>query len=500
VKNPIVHEHFERACSTFSKSETTFVCPFCFGLLDSIHTEEYRTFLEKEIISSGYQFSSFGIILLVTSATFIRDHLIYCFLLELGLNIGPIQKIETVKEIVKGKTIELISGIFGKPYVGNVDNQQLEGFDITVHFTSEEGNAIYKALTSLKPNPTQTMNKKRERNYLSCIAQHSDSQKETIKLLESLDISLIQTKVPMVPEKVLKSCSCVLSYKVPAIVLAGRYIKLSRNISQTPLILGDRRIGDTSLEEAIGSIVMPYFESTEPKLCGAGREDLDVRMLGRGRPFIFEMGTPKKLIPTNNEGIEISLFELQEKINESNKDIIVSDLQIIPTKNSNSTLVDSENEKRKHYRALIELSKPLDSSKLNEINQKEPFQILQKTPIRVLHRRALLDRERMIHSIQLTHIRDNLLYLDLVTQAGTYIKEFVHGDLGRTNPNLSSLLSWDNFECDIILLDVMHVDLEWPPKTEWSTKDYKYQEMIDEMPQYILSLTENKFQSADEDL
>lgn len=43
----------------------------------------------------------------------------------------------------------------------------------------------------------------------------------------------------------------------------------------------------------------------------------------------------------------------------------------------------------------------------------------------------------------------------------------------------------------------MHVDLEWPPQTEWSGKEYSYPEMIDEMPDYILSLKEKKFDEED---
>ena len=38
------------------------------------------------------------------------------------------------------------------------------------------------------------------------------------------------------------------------------------------------------------------------------------------------------------------------------------------------------------------------------------------------------------------------------TEAGTYVKELVHGDLGRTVPNLSSILGC---EVDILALDVM---------------------------------------------
>lgn len=42
--------------------------------------------------------------------------------------------------------------------------------------------------------------------------------------------------------------------------------------------------------------------------------------------------------------------------------------------------------------------------------------------------------------------------LNLLTEAGTYIKEFVHGDFGRTQPNMSVLLG--NVPVDVLALDV----------------------------------------------
>lgn len=41
---------------------------------------------------------------------------------------------------------------------------------------------------------------------------------------------------------------------------------------------------------------------------------------------------------------------------------------------------------------------------------------------------------------------------------GTYIKEFVHGDLGRTVPSIGSLL---NCRADILQLDVTNVEDKW---------------------------------------
>ena len=74
-------------------------------------------------------------------------------------------------------------------------------------------------------------------------------------------------------------------------------------------------------------------------------------------------------------------------------------------------------------------------------------------------RRTLKDRERVIHSMATELIDDYHFQLLLSTQAGTYIKEFVHGDMGRTSPNLCSIL---NTCVDIVELDVTvrhYVDL-----------------------------------------
>lgn len=48
-----------------------------------------------------------------------------------------------------------------------------------------------------------------------------------------------------------------------------------------------------------------------------------------------------------------------------------------------------------------------------------------------------------------------LFKLDIKTQAGTYIKEFVHGDFGRTQPSLGQLLG--GVHVDILALDVQVV-------------------------------------------
>ena len=140
------------------------------------------------------------------------------------------------------------------------------------------------------------------------------------------------------------------------------------------------------------------------------------------------------------------------------------------------TLKEGENQKTKNYRALcIYKQKPDTSELIKKLNDLVDFEIIQKTPMRVLHRRPLASRIRIIHSIrarisrpdefknfskEINNLGDNeLLIIDVKTQAGTYVKEFVHGDFGRTTPSLCNLLQT---EVDIIALDVTGINLNWP--------------------------------------
>jgi tRNA pseudouridine synthase 10 len=49
--------------------------------------------------------------------------------------------------------------------------------------------------------------------------------------------------------------------------------------------------------------------------------------------------------------------------------------------------------------------------------------------------------------------------LDFITQAGTYVKELVHGEFHRTRPSISEMIET---EIDIIALDVMNIELDFP--------------------------------------
>ena len=70
-------------------------------------------------------------------------------------------------------------------------------------------------------------------------------------------------------------------------------------------------------------------------------------------------------------------------------------------------------------------------------------------------RRTVMTRHRSITALEAVLVDSYHFRLRLTTQAGAYVKEFVHGDFGRTKPNLTIIL---NRFVDILELDVLVCD------------------------------------------
>ncbi|SPJ12419.1 conserved Plasmodium protein, unknown function [Plasmodium sp. DRC-Itaito] len=120
-------------------------------------------------------------------------------------------------------------------------------------------------------------------------------------------------------------------------------------------------------------------------------------------------------------------------------------------------------ERKKEYKCIIYHSSKMNKDTIQKINEQignyEPetltyvLKIIQKTPIRVLHRRSLINRERKIFHIKLIYLHKHFSLLYLLAQSGLYIKEFVNGDKGRTIPNLKQFFGDDTY-VNILNLDV----------------------------------------------
>lgn len=256
------------------------------------------------------------------------------------------------------------------------------------------------------------------------------------------------------PQETIKEpCHLALICYRTSIYLVGRYIKYSRNVSQTRWVIGEERMGEASVEEILGNNILPLCRGDNYKFHAAGREDLDVRMLGSGRPFLVEIQNAR-LLPS-----EMIINEIQSKINSSeNKLVGVRNLKVVGSEGW-ALVQEGEAEKQKQYAALVWTSRPLENDDFLSISSLKDLKILQRTPIRVLHRRSPLEREKIIHWMKIEKVAENSQYylLHLCTQAGTYIKEFVHGDLGRTHPSIGSILGCG---AEILQLDVTDIKMD----------------------------------------
>jgi len=232
--------------------------------------------------------------------------------------------------------------------------------------------------------------------------------------------------------------------------LRGRYRKLSRECSQTPWTLRgtDERRTDGSVEEFIKAPVIEIFGVRgECRFSSAGREDVDVRMLGSGRPFLLELvdclhgsitaasgfGDLPKLVKSRSGGI-----------------VEVQDLEICD-RTASEKLVEGAEKHQKHYLCVIWVKKSVTKEDIANLNAVRELSIHQRTPVRVLHRRTNMIRQRMVHKLAAEPLNAHFIILHVWSAAGTYIKEFVHGDLGRTVPSIRSIL---DSETDILQLDV----------------------------------------------
>lgn len=351
---------------------------------------------------------------------------------------------------------------------------------------------------------------------------------------------------------------------VRAHYMYGRYRKLERGIPQTRWPCrackgrGCERCEMTGLQYAksvqdlIGNPLLSIFGSEEHAFHGMGREDIDVRCMGRGRPFVIEMKEPRlrktdpielmKLINDKAEGsIEITSLRDSNRsevvrlkdtpaeksytirfklspLNEAEYTVLTAPLDLTKENKGRSnnkrkrrgdnkrdntrplpTEIETENIKPSKDKLtlmkkpelvalctelgvkksgtkdeLIErilnveepeietFDLPEDEFIINSILSLEGVKLAQRTPERVAHRRADLVRRRTVFEVHqpVIEIMDDgtrEIEVTMRCESGTYVKETVHGDSGRTQPSIASLLK---AKCEVIWLDVgdIHAD------------------------------------------
>jgi len=243
--------------------------------------------------------------------------------------------------------------------------------------------------------------------------------------------------------------------QVNPLYLRGRYRKLVRGVPQTRWPCrtcqgkgcsrcgGLGRMYATSVEEVLAAEVMRESGGRGHALHGMGREDVDARMLGRGRPFILEIKDPRRR--------HIDLEAAAARINASG---IAEVDRLVPARGPDVSVL-KEDRAAKTYRVLVRFAPPVEEAKLKNalpVLVAEP--IAQRTPQRVVHRRADTTRHRRLLAAEVVEVDGDRAEIRVTAEAGTYVKEWVHGDHGRTKPSLAERL---DVACEVLELDVLDV-------------------------------------------
>ena len=273
----------------------------------------------------------------------------------------------------------------------------------------------------------------------------------------------------------------------PAFVY-GRYRKLARDVPQTEWPCrecggsgkqlaagggeepcdhcdGTGYMYPTSVEQEVAPAVREAMDGDEAVFHGAGREDVDARMLGTGRPFVVEVKEPAERSP--------DLDAIGAQVGES--DLVGVDALALATHEMVERV--KELDASKTYRADVTFGAPVDGDALSDALQDlEGATIVQHTPDRVDHRRASKDRTREVYDADgclvdvdapempadaeagLPHEdapeESTRAVVEFHTEGGLYVKELVSGDEGRTEPSLAGMLGVD---AEVTALDVLAV-------------------------------------------
>lgn len=419
-----------------SKCPRKLVCSLCIGANDRVAVADLAQRVVEELQCAQYKVDTYSFSFALPPSVLLRQCAIALYH---NLAVSNVQ----LKDTLRAALAEELSTATG------LTHDQQSPFNIALDFVHPETESESHFIMKQYPKCFEVHGPKGTRITRMSLT----AMQKALAVMEEEDYRAHNLWPPPGVDTPLK-CARITCTHEP-ILIGGRYCKFSRHLSQTPWVVDGEKKMETSVQELIGKPLLQEYQVDEMKFSSSGREDADVRMLGRGRPFVVTLLNPRNpLMPADR------LKEIEVSINSSSEGMItVHHLQRV-NKSDFALLKEGEEHKTKEYCALIWCPERITADPLRALEGHKDVVVFQKTPVRVLHRRALATREKVVHSMCCELVDDHHFKLYLSTQAGTYIKEFVHGDFGRTRPNLRSFLGQ---EVDILALDVNDVVIDWPP-------------------------------------
>ena len=289
----------------------------------------------------------------------------------------------------------------------------------------------------------------------------SDFNREMGKLLSSfLPNATVEFKTP----EIVFTFDLIhneIDIKSNPLFILGRYKKLERGIPQSKWFCRKchgngcescnftGKMYQDSVEEYVSHPFLAAAEGISSKFHGSGREDIDARMLGSGRPFVIEISEPKVR--------NLDFDSIVKEITEKSKGKVEISIEGITNRSKVREIKTRSSRNAKAYRAIVTLEEPLpDDLNILDTISKELSNIFiqQRTPIRVAHRRADKIRTRKVISFQIEKVEPQKITVYLICEGGLYVKELIHGDEGRTQPNFADKLGISAVVSELDVIEV----------------------------------------------
>ena len=418
-------------------------CFLCLNILDINHNKYTEILKDIKDLINQYDHNCIKLVLKFSSIFnfifwFINTKISKIY----NQNLNYIFESDTIRQIFINKYTSFFSEKLEEKFDNNEYNRDL---DLIINYDLND--SIYQKfndiiLSSINNNNKIDIKEIKEKYMLNKNTGRSIIKALTTEICDIHTLFMNISKIFSIKE-ISSNININFSLSPTPLYVSGNYIKLSREIGQNHF---DRIFNISSVDEEIKKYFSKIFKNSEKDdfiFSASGREDRNVRMLGSGRNFIYEIFNSKKKFGLNFD-------KIKEEFNCESKLVKIKNLKI-SSKSEYNKIKKEENAKIKKYLAVIYTSKKIEKDVINNLI-KDNLDINQITPIRVLHQRPYKERKKQIISLkEIGKINDHFIIIEIIASAGTYIKEFINGDLGRTFPNLGSLL---DCECDILQLDV----------------------------------------------
>ncbi|MEM1775138.1 MAG: tRNA pseudouridine(54/55) synthase Pus10 [Desulfurococcaceae archaeon] len=220
------------------------------------------------------------------------------------------------------------------------------------------------------------------------------------------------------------------------IYIKGLYWKHGRRISHVPWYTkqGLKKYS-LSVQEAVEHALIDVFKAENIVVHGAGREDVDARMIGTGRPLVLEV---KKPMVRDVEISDLNKF-LYERLKECPVKLALFNYSL---RRDVRLIKELSRKKKKIYRLVVySLNSPVIPEELRLLEEYfRNITIRQKTPLRVLRRKKEKERIRKVYIVKTYQVSPRIFETLVYCDGGLYVKELVHCDQGRTVPCFAGVL------------------------------------------------------------